>query len=341
MVQIKPADADRLLAKPDPAIRVVLIHGSDEGLVAERAERFAKAVVGADPYAHLRLDSAALADEPGRLADEAHAIPLFGGNRVISVRVSGNRQINPSVEAILKAPPSDAWIVLTAGELRKTAPLRKLCEGDKRAWAIASYADTDRDLDRIIDEETRAAALTISAEARTALKALIGSDRLISRSEVQKLCLYAADKGAITIDDVRALVGDAGAFAVDETIDAMAVGDAQALDRGYRRLLASGTPGFVVAGAALRHFNFLQKARAAADDGDSAESIVRRAIPPIFYARQASVTKQIGTWSTARIERALNGLDQAMVDSRLHGALTDDVIGQAMQFVTTLANARR
>jgi DNA polymerase III subunit delta len=341
MVQIKPADADRLLAKPDPAIRVVLIHGSDEGLVAERAERFAKAVVGADPYAHLRLDAAALADDPGRLADEANAIPLFGGQRVISVRVSGNRQINPAIETILKAPPSDAWIVLTAGELRKTAPLRKLCEGDKRAWAIASYADTDRDLDRIIDEETRTAALTISTDARAALKGLIGSDRLISRSEVQKLCLYAADKGTIAIDDVRALVGDAGAFAIDETIDAMAVGDAPALDRGYRRLLASGTPGFVVAGAALRHFNFLQKGRAAFDDGDAPDSIVRRAIPPIFFSRQASVTRQIGTWSTARIERALNGLDQAMVDSRLHGALSDDVIGQAMQFVATLAASAR
>ncbi len=46
--------------------------------------------------------------------------------------------------------------------------------------------------------------------------------------------------------EVRALVGDAGAFAVDETIDAMAAGDAPALDRGYRRLLSSGTPGFVV-----------------------------------------------------------------------------------------------
>ena len=339
MVQVKPADADRYLSRPDPGVRVVLIYGADEGLVAERAERFATAAIGkdADAFSRLRLDSSSIAEDPASLADEAHAVPLFGGARVISVRVAGNRPIDKAVTAILSAPPSDSWIVLTAGELRKTAPLRKLCESHKGAWAVAAFADTDRDLDRVIDEETGSAGLSITTDARVALRGQLGSDRMVSRSEVRKLCLYAAGGDGITVDDVRAVIGDSGAFAVDETIDAMAAGDSAALDRGYRRLISSGTPGFVVAGAALRHFNFLEKARAAVGGGDSPEGVVRRAIPPIFFARQAAVTKQIDSWSPARIERALALLDQAMVDSRLHGALSDDVIGQAMQLVATLA----
>lgn len=339
MVQIKPADADRYLSRPDPAVRVVLVYGADEGLVAERADRFAQAVIGkdGDDFARLRLDSAAIAEDPASLADEAHAVPLFGGTRVISVRLAGNRPIDKAVAAILNTPPEDSWIVLTAGELRKTAPLRKLCESHKGAWAVATYADTDRDLDGVIDEETKSAGLSITADARSLLRGLIGSDRMISRSEVRKLCLYAAGTDGITIDDVREVIGDSGAFAIDETIDALATGDAAALDRGYRRLVSSGTPGPVVAGAALRHFNFLQKARFAVDGGDSAESVVRRAIPPIFFARQASVTRQISSWSPTRIERALALLDRAMLDSRLHGTLSDEIVGQTLELVATLA----
>lgn len=344
MVQVKPADADRYLARPDPAVRVVLIYGGDEGLVAERVDRFASAVMGpnADPLAHVRFESAALADDPPRLADEAHAVPLFGGTRVISVRVAGNRPIDKAVAMILDAPPQDSWIVLSAGDLRKSSPLRKLCEANRGAWSIPSYADTDRDLDRVIDEETKNAGLAIAAEARTALKGLIGSDRMISRSEIQKLCLYAAGSDGIGIDDVRAVIGDAGTFALDETIDAMAAGDTVALDRGYRRLVSSGTPGVVVAGAALRHFNFLEKARAAVDGGETPDGIVRRAVPPIYpFSRQTAVARQIAAWPPARIARALAILDQAMLDSRLHGALADDVIGQAMQMVTALASGSR
>ena len=343
MVQVKAAEADRFLSRADPAIRVVLIYGNDEGLVAERASRFVKTVIGADgdALAHVRLDAAMVADDPGRLADEAHAIPLFGGRRVISVRAQGNRSIEPALAAILATPPVDAWIVVTAGELRKTAPLRKMCEAHAAAAAVPCYADADRDLDRIIDEETAAFSLAITAEARAALKGLIGSDRLVSRSEVQKLCLYAADKKTIDVDDVRAVIGDAGAFAMDETIDALATGDGAAFDRGFRRLVAAGTPGFVVCGAAQRHFTFLQKARAAFEDGRSIDSLVQRAAPPIFPSRQRIVAAQINRWSAARLDRALTMLDQAVLASRRHSTLADGIIGQTMQLIATLAGTAR
>jgi DNA polymerase-3 subunit delta len=341
VVQIKPADADRFVSRPDPAIRVVLIYGSDEGLVAERAERFSRAVLGPapDPLGLVRIESAAIAEDPPRLADEANAVPLFGGQRVILVRLAGNRPIQSAVEAVLAAPPLDSWVVITAGEQRKGSGLRRICENGKGAAAIACYTDGDRDLDRIIDEETRNAGLTISPDARAALRGLIGSDRLISRSEIGKLCLYAADAGAITIDDVRAVIGDAAAFAMDEAVDAAANGDAAALDRSYRRLLASGTPGAVIAGAAQRHFNFLQKARADFQAGTSPEEIVRRS--GIFYQRQTGMARQIGAWSEASIERALARLDQAMLDSRLHRGIEDKIVGQALQFVAHAAGSRR
>ncbi len=343
MVQIKPADADRFLSRPDPAIRVVLIYGNDEGLVAERAERFVTAVVGKadDPFAHVRIESAAIADDPGRLADEANAVPLFGGQRAITVRLSGTRPIQAAVEAVLAAPPVDSWIVITAGDQRKGSALRRLCENSKAAAALACYADGDRDLDRIIDEETRNGALTITAEARTALKSMIGSDRMISRSEVAKLCLYAADTGTIAIDDVRAVIGDAAAFAMDEVIDSAAGGDAAALDRGYRRLLASGVPGSVIVGAAQRHFNFLQKSRAAYDAGASADTLVARATPPIFFRRRDPVTRQIGLWSRNAIASALARLDQALLESRLHRTIESEVVGQALQSVAYMAAAAR
>jgi DNA polymerase-3 subunit delta len=341
MVQIKSGEADRLLSRPDPAIRVVLIYGDDEGLVAERAEKFAATVAGKDGE-HLRLDPAALSENPGRIADEANAIPMFGGKRAISLRMSGNRAIEKPLQEIIAHPPVDAWVIVTAGDLRKTSPLRKLAEASSGAWAIACYADGERDLDRVIDEETRLAGLTIASDARTALKGLIGSDRMMSRAEVRKLCLYAADKSEITLEDVRNLIGDTGASALDDTVDAAASGDAAALDRGLRRLVASGTPGFLVAGAALRHFNFLQKARAAMAGGESAESLVRRAVPPIYpFSRQGAVAKQIDRWPPARIDRALTMLDQAMLDSRLHGPLADEVIAQAMQLVAALAQTTR
>jgi len=343
MVQVRPADIERVLAAPDPTTRVLLFYGPDDGLVAERAASFVQRVVGGsdDPFSVVRLESNEIADDPGRLADEAHSVALFGGQRAILLRVSGNRSINASLEAILDTPPTDSWIAITAGELRKDAPLRRLCEQHRGAAAIACYADQTRDLDCIIDEELAAGGLTISGEARALLHTLIGANRLASRSEVRKLCLYAADSGTVGIDDVRAVVGDASAFALDEALDALTLGEIAEFDRSFRRLIASGTPGFVIIGATLRHFGFLHLARAAYDRDTPAKTIVARARPPIFFKRQPKVERQIALWPRLRIERALTHLNDAVAESRLRSAISDEVIGQALTLVATVAASLR
>ena len=207
------------------------------------------------------------------------------------------------------------------------------------AAAIACYADSDRDLDRIIDEETRRAGLTITAEARTALKAMLGADRMASRSEVAKLCLYAADAGSIALDDVRAIIGDAAASAVDEVIDAAALGDAAGLDRAYRRLRAAGVSGcggrrrrpapFQLPAEGTRRLRCRRDGRRRGRPRQPAGLLpaAQRRHPPAWHVeRRAS-------------ETALTRLDTALLESRLHAAIADDVVGQALQSVAYMAAA--
>ncbi len=341
LVAIRPADADRFLARGDPTIRVLLLHGPDQGLVIERAAAFAQTVTADsdDPLDRVALDAAAVAADPGLLADEAGAIPMFGGTRVITLRLEGNRPIHKAIESVLDHPPADAFVVVTAGELRRNHGLRKLCEDSPTAAAIACYGDDGRRLDAVIDSEFATAGLTISDEARAGLKSLLGADRGGSRSEIRKLCVYAADRGAIALDDVRAVVGDAAAFAVDEAVDAMALGRIVEFDRTFRRILAAGTPGFVVAGAAQRHFNFLHLARAACDAGASADAVMSRPRPPVFVQRRAIVKQQIARWPLNRIERGLDILDEAVLESRRNGPIADTVIAQALLRIATAAQS--
>src|SRR5690606_39155341 len=130
---------------------------------------------------------------------------------------------------------------------------------------------------------------------------------------------------------------DAAGFAVDETVDAAALGDAEEASRLFRRLMAAGTGDFVVAGAALRHFDSLHRARAQFDQGADAESAVG---PQVFFKRRAAVARQISAWPLGRIERALAVLDRAIVDSRLQSALSEEIVGQALLTIAAMAAAR-
>jgi DNA polymerase-3 subunit delta len=339
-MKVDARSVERIVSTPDPKVRVVLIYGEDEGLVAERAERFAKAVTGGDPLGRVRLEMEALGENPGRLADEANAIPMFGGHRVIMLRLAGNRRIDAAVEAVLELPPVDAWVLVTAGDLRKDSPLLRILEPHAGAAVIRCFVDADRDLDRLIDDELKAAGLTIDADARVALRGLLGGDRGTSRSELAKLCLYAAGKVTITLADVQAAMGDVAAFDLDEILDAITAGDGAGFDRAYRRLLVSGAASFQVVSAATRHFNYLEVARAAFDNGVPARSVVERGRPPVYGPRAARVADTISRWPLTRIRHAQRILDQALFDSRLRGAIADEVVGQALLMVATLAPRR-
>ena len=89
-----------------------------------------------DPFALARIEGDALADEPERLVEEAHTVPLFGGRRAVWVK-AGGRNFTPAVERVLAAPPgADCRIVIEAGDLKRNAPLRAACERSANAAAL-------------------------------------------------------------------------------------------------------------------------------------------------------------------------------------------------------------
>ena len=71
-------------------------------------------------------------------------------------------------------------------------------EAAKNAAAIPCYADTARDLAGVVRDAMKAEGLTIAAEAVEEAVARLGSDRGITRRELEKLALYARDAGKVT-----------------------------------------------------------------------------------------------------------------------------------------------
>ncbi len=88
-MKLPAAQVAGFLKAPPPAIGTVLVHGSDEGLVRERTELIARAVLGSagdDPFRLSLLTADAIKRDPAVLADEAGAQGLVGGGRVVRVR---------------------------------------------------------------------------------------------------------------------------------------------------------------------------------------------------------------------------------------------------------------
>ena len=319
MVQKKAHEVDGWLARPDPAIRIVLVYGPDHGLVAERANAYARStgVDSQDPFSVVRLDASALDGDPGRLVDEANTISMFGGERLIWVRhASAQKGLGDVVAQLCGKHPRDARILIEAGDLKKGVALRTVVEAAAAAIALPCYADEKRDLDRLIDEVFGPAGLTVSSDARRLLQTLLGGDRLASRGELEKLALYAGGKGELGIEDVRLLTGDAGTVSVDSAIDAALIGDIPALDAALSRMTANGTPIFQLLSGALRLVQQIQLMRDSVDRGMPPSQVVGSARPPIFMARRRAVETALARFDQTTLAGMLARIQRAVLETR-------------------------
>lgn len=342
MTVLKAAEIDRFVTNPPNGGAVVLIFGPDTGLVSERATRLvAKASEGdSDPFNLIKIDAAELSSDPNRLIDEVLTVPLFGGRRIVWVKDASGKNLNPALEPVLNLDDWETFVVLEGGDIKKGAGLRKLVETHKRAVALPCYADNDRGIDQLIDEETREAGLTITREARTALHSLLGGDRMASRGELKKLCLYALGKGRIDSEDIEAIIGDASAFEMSELIDAAASGDIATLDHGLERLSEAGSKASIIANQALKHFQQLHRMRIDVDKGKPAQAVIDGQRPPIFFSRKPKFSQQLRIWSLRDLERAMDILSDATRISRLNDPLGVPVLSEALLKLGRAARAR-
>jgi DNA polymerase III subunit delta len=340
MTALKAAQVDAFVARPDPARPVVLVFGPDAGLVRERAEALIVSAVDdpRDPFSLARLAGDDLAGEPTRLVEEANTIPLFGGRRAVWVK-AGSRNFVPAVEALLAAASPDCRVVIEAGELKRNAPLRVACERAACAVALPCYADAERDIQRVIDEEMRAAGLAIAPDARAALVPLLGGDRLASRSEVRKLALFARGRERVELDDVIAVVTDASMLALDALIDAAFAGRTAEVETQFNKARTAGTsPGSIIA-AGLRQTSALHKARLAIEDGKTVTATLDTMVPPVHFSRKALVEVALKSWTAARLERAIMQFADASFDARRMADLAETI---AQRVLLSLAvTARR
>jgi DNA polymerase-3 subunit delta len=342
MVALKSSDIDAFIARPDPRRTIALVFGPDAGLVRERVDALIKAAIDdpADPFALARLDGDALADEPTRLVEEAHTVPLFGGRRAVWVK-AGGRIFVEAVEKVLAAPPAaDCRIVIEAGDLRRNAPLRERCEKASVAVAIACYADGDRELARLIDDEMRTAGLTIAPDARGLLASLIGGDRRASRNEIRKLALYAHGKSSVDVDDVLAVVADASSLALDGAVDAAFAGRPGEAETQFAKARAAGTYPGVIVGAALRQVAQLHRARLAVEGGASVGDAIASAMPGLHFRRKPLVEAAVSVWTAARLERIMAQFAEASLEARRRPALAEAVAERALMAVAVMARRR-
>ena len=327
------------IARPDPKITFVLIYGPDRGLVSARADALAGTVADdpGDPFKVTVLEADSVKDDPARLADEANALGLGGGRRVVRVRGAGDA-LASALEDLLAGDGCASLVVVEAGDLGPRSSLRRLFENSAIAGALPCYLDAGGSLSAVIKETLAARGLTASRDAMVYLTGNLGADRLQTLAELEKLALYMGGAGTVELADAMAVVVDSSALSLDDVIFAAAGGDRAGLDRTLTRAYAGGAQPVVVLRACARHLQRLHLAAGMIARGSTPKRAMASLKPKVFFKLTDAFTKQLRQWSPARLADAMALVSEAEADCMTTGMPAEALCSRALMRIGQAAH---
>ncbi len=345
-MKLKPAQTGFFLRHPDPAVRAVLIYGPDNGQVREVLDTLTSAIVTdrRDPFQVSELSAAMVQADPARLADEAAALVLTGGRRVVRLREADDA-IAGVLEHFLATPGGEALVVVAAGDLGKTSKLRQLFEAAGDAIALPCYLDDAGTLAPVIHDMLHRFELKAEPAAVTYLMGRLGGDRLQSRRELEKLALYVQAGGnVVTLTEAMACIGDSTALTLESLAFVVADGDQARTDRMYARLVLEGMGPVGVLRSLSRHFQRLHLAASLMVRGSSIDQAMAALKPSLFFKVRDRFRAQLLVWTEDRLAGALDLLTQAEINCKTTGmpdqALCGRTLLQLARIGTTLRRTR-
>jgi DNA polymerase-3 subunit delta len=290
----------QVLADPG-ALRVVLFHGDDEGLIREWAAELVRKVAGSldDPFRVSELDR----DGFARLPDEVAAMSLIGGRRVVRVRDATDAAAAP-VQKLL-AGDGPALLVLEGAGLGGKSKLKTLLERSPDAGTIACYPMDGRAVMQLARAVLAEGKVEIDPDALAWVGGQLGADRAVARRELEKLALYVGPGGAVDVVAARHCVGDLSGLSIEDALFAATDGDVAGTDRALELAMAEGATPVGVLRAALLHLQRFVRVRVLVDCGDGVGEAVKTLRPPVFFRREAVFVRSVRLWPAAALGHAV------------------------------------
>jgi len=295
---------------------------------------------GDDPFRLTELTGDEIKADPARLVDEARAIAMMGGRRVVRVtRVSDTHE--PAFATLLAdhKDSSQCLVVIEAGDIGGKSSLKRLFESAPHAAAIACYRDEAAALPALITQHLKAAGLEIDRDAVSYLAANLGGDRGITRAELDKLVLYMGDEKKVSLEDAMANVGDQSAVGQDDLCTAIGLGDLRGLERQIERNLAESNEISLIR-AVVRHFMKLHQVTARVARGEQLEAAMAGLRPPVFWKAVDGFKAQCRRWPAETIGQALLRLAEIEAEAMRQHQFADTLTRRGLMEIAAMAGKR-
>jgi len=336
-VKARPYQVPALVRQIQHEFRSALVFGSDLGLVREVSEKIGGFIVPDihDPLCVISITNQKIKEFPGVLADEANAVSLLGGRKLIWIK-EADQIIIDAVEDYINRVQTDAFLIISAGNLSKSSALRQFCETHKDILTIACYPEEAKDVAFFIKDVLAEQGMQVRPDAMPLMVERLSENRLITRRELEKLICFLGDKKTVEVSDVLAIITDTQNASTDMFCCAVATGDRETADKEYKLMLENGENPVSIIRILSIYFNKLLIANDVKKE-QGLEAAIKKIMKPAQFRFKSSFSQQIQIWKKSHIFKVLNLLIEAEKQVKQTGFPADLILDRVIIQISSVS----
>jgi DNA polymerase-3 subunit delta len=263
----------------------------------------------------VRFSDSDLTADSGRLLEELQAISMFGNEKLIVVDAS-SAAVHKACIGAISIGWSNCSLLVTAGDLKKSSPLRKEFEASPDLAAVICYDQDRSELVVFARDRLLEANVTAPPDVLQFIVDAVEGNAALLESELQKVIAYLGGATKLTYADAREVVVDNEAASMDGIIDAVFSANAEAAIRAVSIVKSQGQNPSSVLIALTNHCALLLELAALVDQGKRPGTAVKEWRPPIFFKKQAAIMRQLEIFDCRLLQTVSERLRTANADVR-------------------------
>lgn len=301
-MKVKSYQIKALSSQIKSTYKAALVFGTDAGVIQETAEQIALQIVPSlkDDFNVVKVFPAQLKDHPSLLTDEGNALSFMGGRKLIWLK-EADAHAAQAVADFTQFIKTDAFLLVTAGNLTKSAALRVQSEENAHVLAVACYADDEKALRNNVLTKLKNDGYVINSETLTLLCRRMNENRLTVKSELDKLITYLGNRKTVTNADVDAVISVTASANIDALCAQAADIQFEKTDFLCRQLLQAGETPVALIRYLMSYFNNLLLGVRLIQKNTPLESVFKKILKPYQFNQKETLARQFHYWDESSL----------------------------------------
>jgi len=305
--------------------RFILFFGPNEGLIREDIIKIATSFKENIETDEITINGKSLDENHALLNEEIRSFSMFSEQKIIYLENLKDKHLQYFESE--KLENNKILVILKSDNLNKNSKIRSFFEKHKIFAAIPCYEDDKRSSMNLLSQFQSEHKLKLDSNVKNYLLQNLGSDRLISKNELEKIFLVISGKKnqEINLEDIQNIFNDGSTNSLNVINEHVMYGKVNQVSKSLYKIFDEGTNSVAIIRSLINYLVRVHKTQIEIKKAKNFDEAIKSLRPPVFWKDKDNFKNHCFKWPSKNILLYIERLLEAEFMCKTQSSLSREI----------------